>query len=68
MSLPILCSGVVWLSHLIWVQGIVGSNHTCAIKELFCSQFFFNKDFSLLVFGRWIDVYLPLLSGLVVHW
>lgn len=64
MSLPTLRSGVVWLSHLIWVQGIVGSNPTCAIKELFDWQFFFNKDFfSLLAYSGWILIHPLLLSA-----
>lgn len=42
---------------------IVGSNPTCAIKELFGGQFFFQQRFSLLAFGRWVNhIHLPLLS------
>lgn len=34
------------LSRQVHALKIGGSNPTCAIKELFGGQFFFNKDFS----------------------
>ena len=48
---------------------IVGSNPTCAIKELFDGQFFFKQRFfSLLAYSGCILIHPLLLSGLVVHW
>lgn len=68
MSLPLLRSGVVWLSHMIWAHGIVGSNPTCAIKELFWwSVLFSTKIFSLLTPSGWILIHPLLLSAVVAQ-
>lgn len=68
MSLPLLRGGVVWLSHMIWAHGIVGSNPTCAIKELFWwSVLFSTKIFSLLTPSGWILIHPLLLSAVVAH-
>ena len=48
-------------------SGDVGSNPTCAIKELFGGQFFFQQRFSLLAPSGWILIHPLLLSAVVAQ-